>query len=77
MNHWDKIKDIISPYSPRASEKISIRSIPTNTSGEWAVALTPASPVIPIASPAAKEDNPQHNPAAKWEYPLNQLYVFS
>ena len=33
-------------------------------------ALTPASPPIPIAIPAPKEDNPQHNPEDKCEYSL-------
>ena len=35
----------------------------------WAKALTPASPIIPIANPAAKELKPQHNPEARWENP--------
>ena len=31
----------------------------------WANALTPESPIIPIAIPAAKALNPQHNPDDK------------
>ena len=74
FNHWDNIKATINPYNPRASAKIKIRIIPTKILSYYALALTPASPTIPIASPAAlkyknntKEDRPQHNPAAKWE----------
>ena len=61
----------INPYNPRASAKIRIRIIPTNIFSYWALALTPASPTIPIANPAANDDNPQHNPAAKCAYPMN------
>ena len=44
-----------------------IKIIPTNILSCWALALTPASPTIPMANPAAKELNPQHNPPAKYE----------
>ena len=44
---------IIIPYRPNASAKMRIKIIPTNTASCWAFALTPASPTIPIASPAA------------------------
>ncbi len=43
---------IIIPYSPKASAKMRIKIIPTNTASCWALALTPASPTIPMASPA-------------------------
>ena len=46
---------MIKPYSPRASAKIKIRIIPTKIASYWALALTPASPTIPIARPAAYE----------------------
>jgi hypothetical protein len=62
----------MSPYKPRASANIRIRIIPTNILSYWALALTPASPTIPIASPAAKELNPQQSPAAKCAYPLKK-----
>lgn len=42
-----------------------------------AKALTPASPIIPIARPAARELKPQHNPDARWENPLKLEYAFS
>ena len=41
------------PYKPRASAKIRIKIIPTNILGSIALALTPESPTIPIAKPAA------------------------
>jgi len=44
---------MISPYNPKASPKMSMRSIPTKILLSWALALTPASPQIPIANPAA------------------------
>jgi len=44
---------MMSPYSPRASAKISIRIIPTNILASIAFALTPVSPTTPIANPAA------------------------
>lgn len=56
------------PYKAKASPKIKINIIPTNILSCCAFALTPASPTIPIAKPAAKELKPQHNPEAKWAY---------
>lgn len=50
---WVRIIAIISPYRPRASAKIRIRIIPTKIASYYALALTPASPTIPIARPAA------------------------
>lgn len=41
------------PYRPRASAKIRIKIIPTNILDSIAFALTPESPTMPIASPAA------------------------
>lgn len=52
------------PYRPRASPKMRIRITPTKISF-CAVALTPASPVTPIARPAASEERPQHRPEAR------------
>ncbi len=49
----DKIKATMSPYNPRASAKIKIKIIPTNILSSYALHLTPASPTIPIANPAA------------------------
>ncbi len=43
----------IRPYRPKASAKMRIRIIPTKICSCWALALTPASPTIPIARPAA------------------------
>lgn len=60
----------IKPYSPNASAKMRIKIIPTNTSCCCAFALTPASPTIPIANPAARELNPQQSPEAKCLYPF-------
>lgn len=57
---------MINPYRATASAKIKIKTIPMNTFSYWALALTPASPTTPIAKPAAKELNPQHNPEAKY-----------
>lgn len=68
--------EIISPYNPKASANIKINIIPTNIFGSIAFALTPESPTIPIAKPAAyyivrfklkftNEERPQHRPDAK------------
>lgn len=43
----------MSPYRAKASPKMRIRIIPTKILSCWAFALTPASPTIPIAKPAA------------------------
>ena len=43
----------MSPYSPIASANIKIKIIPTNIAGCRAFDLTPESPAIPIAYPAA------------------------
>lgn len=52
--HWEvRMRDTMSPYKAKASPKIRIRIIPTNILSCWALARTPASPTIPIASPAA------------------------
>ena len=59
------MRDTIKPYKARAYPKINIKIIPTKILSCWAFALTPASPTIPIANPAANELNPQHNPDAK------------
>lgn len=69
LHEEDRINETISPYSARASPKIRIRIIPTKILSCWAFARTPASPTIPIASPAAKELNPQLKPEARWAYP--------
>ena len=65
------------PYKPNASAKINIKIIPTNILSYYELALTPESPTIPIAYPAAylykeitKLDNPQHIPAAICENAL-------
>ena len=49
----ERIMAIIIPYRPRASPKIRIKIIPTKIYSCWAFALTPASPTIPMARPAA------------------------
>lgn len=41
------------PYKPNASAKININIIPTKILSYQALALTPESPTIPIAYPAA------------------------
>lgn len=56
---------IMNPYSPTASAKIKMRSKVLNIFSYCAFAHTPASPIIPIAIPADKQDNPQTNPAPK------------
>lgn len=53
IDHWDKIRATIKPYRPKASAKIKIKIIPTKIFSYYAFALTPASPTIPIANPAA------------------------
>lgn len=50
---YDKIKETISPYNAKASAKIKIKIIPTKILSYYALALTPASPTIPIDNPAA------------------------
>ena len=57
------IRDIINPYKATASAKMRIRIIPIKIFSYWALALTPASPTIPIANPAANELSPQQSPA--------------
>ena len=47
------MSDTMSPYKPKASAKIRIRINPTKTLSYYALALTPASPTIPMAKPAA------------------------
>lgn len=47
-----RISDTMSPYRAKASPKIRINIIPTNILSCCALALTPASPTIPIAKPA-------------------------
>lgn len=59
------IRATISPYNPSTSAKIRIRIIPTNSLGCCAVPLTPASPTMPIANPAASPDKPTERPAPK------------
>jgi hypothetical protein len=59
----------MSPNNPRASPKIRIRMTPTYIKGCCPTARTPASPVIPIAKPAARLLKPQHKPAANNLYP--------
>ena len=54
--------EIISPNKAIASARISISIIPIKILSVWAKALTPASPIIPIANPAANELNPQQSP---------------
>lgn len=55
----------MSPYRPSTSAKIRIKIIPTKRRGCCAVPLTPASPTIPIANPAAKPLKPTANPAPR------------
>lgn len=51
---WEvKISETMSPYKARASPKINIKIMPTKILSCCALALTPASPTIPIARPAA------------------------
>ncbi len=52
--HWEvRMSETMSPYKAKASPKIRMRIMPTNILSCWALALTPASPTIPMASPAA------------------------
>ena len=60
---------MINPNKAIASDKISINIIPINILSVWANARTPASPIIPIAQPAANALKPQHSPEDKCEYP--------
>ena len=63
--YWESISATISPYNPKASAKMSIKIIPTKIFSYWAFALTPASPTIPMAMPAANELSPQQRPLAR------------
>lgn len=49
-----------------------IRIIPTNKRGCCAVPLTPASPTIPIAKPAANPEKPTAKPAPRCINPLKK-----
>ena len=57
--------EIISPNKAIASARISISIIPMKILSVWARALTPASPIIPMAKPAARELKPQQSPEAR------------
>ena len=50
---WERMSATMSPYNASASAKIRMRIIPTKIRSYYALALTPASPTIPIANPAA------------------------
>lgn len=51
-----------------------IKIIPTKSLGCWAVPLTPASPTIPIAKPAANPEKPTASPAPRWTNPLKKSW---
>ena len=73
-NYYDvKIRETISPYNPSASEKISISIIPTKILSSCPIALTPASPAIPMLIPAPKQLRPHTKPDAKCLYPSFKL----
>lgn len=72
---YDKINETIKPYNARASAKINIKINPTNNLSYYAFPLTPTSPTIPIANPAAIQLAPQHNPDAICAKP--DLYEYS
>jgi hypothetical protein len=65
LNYPKSMIDIINPNNAIASAKISINIIPIKILSVCANALTPASPIIPIANPAANELSPQQSPEAK------------
>jgi hypothetical protein len=65
-----RISATISPYRPRTSPKIRIRTIPTNILDCCIYDRTPISPTIPIAYPAASPVRPTHRPAARCRNPL-------
>lgn len=67
-------KATIKPYNPRTSAKIKIKIMPTNKRGCWALPLTPASPTMPIAKPAAKPDKPTDKPAPNWMKPVYKAW---
>lgn len=48
-----RMSETMRPYKAKASPKINIKIIPTKILSCWALALTPASPTIPMAKPAA------------------------
>lgn len=52
-----------------------MRIIPTNKRGCCAVPLTPASPTMPIANPAAKPEKPTARPAPRWMKPLKKSSI--
>ena len=65
IDHCERMRATIRPYRPSASAKIKIKIIPTKILSCCAFALTPASPTIPMASPAASELSPQQSPAER------------
>eukprot|EP00982_Pelagococcus_subviridis_P006213 30017-Pelagococcus_subviridis.AAC.2 len=71
----DKMIPTINPYSANASAKIKIRIIPVNSFGCCAFALTPASPTMPMAIPAASPESPHESPLPRCAYPWNSVYV--
>ena len=63
---WEvKMRETMSPYKAKASPKIKIKIMPTKILSCWALARTPASPTMPMASPAARELKPQQSPEAR------------
>lgn len=68
----DNTRATMSPYRPSTSAKMRIRIIPTNSRGCCAVPLTPESPTIPIAKPAARPLKPTERPAPSWRKELQK-----
>jgi len=69
----DRMIPTISPYSARASEKMKMSKIPVNSLGCCAFARTPASPVMPMAMPAARPERPQAKPDDRCAYPWKRV----
>merc|ERR1719492_637537 len=72
---WLRTIATINPYKPRASAKMRIKIIPTNSPFSCALARVPLSPTIPMAIPAPRPERPQERPAAKWAYPSKRPYA--
>ena len=64
----------MSPYSASASEKMKMSRMPVNSLGCCAFARTPASPVMPMAMPAARPERPHARPDDRCAYPWNRVY---
>lgn len=64
------ISSLLTPTKKKKKTDGPKLTMPTNNLGCWAVPLTPASPTIPMAKPAARPARPTERPAPSWMKPV-------